>query len=335
MIRRMDFLRGPSAMRDHHSHGNYKEWFHFLVFGEDYSLLLNFSLLDDPLTNAIAPQLTVAIRKGESWSGEVCALETETLIPGRTEVRGDRGRFTFDGFNYQIDIRLPGTSISLELQPLTKPQFAGTATLGEGKFSWLAVPHLRAHGAVQSGGEYFRVTDAPAYHDHNWGRFSWGGAYAWQWGVALPRDESGYGLVFDRVVNTRTQKVAVQGAILVQGSDHLRTFIDAEVSCAGENPQSESIYRIPPVMRMAIPGRGPNVPERWRIHSRRKRDRVDLEFSPRDKVEIGIPSDIDAGQPMILSEAFGKGTISGTIRGAAFENNVLGVYEQIERAARN
>jgi hypothetical protein len=186
---------------------------------------------------------------------------------------------------------------------------------------------------VDVSGEYFRIEGAPAYHDHNWGRFRWGGSYAWQWGVALPEDDSGYGLVFDRVVNTSSRQIIVQGTMLIQGGSHLRTFIDPEVSCAWDEPRSRSTYRIPSITRIASPGDGIEVPTVCRVSSQRKRDRVDLGLWPRDAMEIGIPSDIDSEPPMILSEAFGDGQVQGSISGIPFKNRVLGVFEQIAGGA--
>ena len=72
----------------------------------------------------------------------------------------------------------------------TAPGFvAGPMRLGNGQYvGWtVAAPRATATGTFRVGGRTVRVKDAPAYHDHNWGRFSLSGGRlaGWDWSQAF------------------------------------------------------------------------------------------------------------------------------------------------------
>jgi hypothetical protein len=72
----------------------------------------------------------------------------------------------------------------------TAPGFvAGPMRLGRGQYvGWtVAAPRAQATGTFRVGSRTVRVKNAPAYHDHNWGRFSLSGGRlaGWDWSQAF------------------------------------------------------------------------------------------------------------------------------------------------------
>ncbi|MFT7304846.1 MAG: hypothetical protein ACI9P7_000104 [Candidatus Azotimanducaceae bacterium] len=330
LIARTDYLRGPKGCGNS-SGGSYKEWFHFLIFGEHINLLFNVSLLTDINTGELIPRVTVLVDINGAFSGQVLELKNAKAKPGSLNIAGDYGGFEFDGENFLLRLKLESLELDLALQPMIKPQFAGNVRLAEGSFSWLALPHLRANGIVRVKETTVLLRGEPAYHDHNWGHFSWSGSYSWVWAVATPVNPDGYGMVFDRVVDTRSMRTVAQGAMLLKGTDHLRTFLASEVDLLTTESRPVHAFRVPPVMRIAVPGAGPAIAKTCYMSAKRKRDNVTLKIFPSHTAEIGVPSDIDNQAPMILSEAFGTGIIKGSVNGQSFQNEVRGVYEQIQQ----
>ena len=79
------------------------------------------------------------------------------------------------------------------------------------RLSWLFVPRLEAHGHVRIGDTRVGLRGAPAYHDHNWGRFRWGADFGWEWGSVLPRDLSDpWTIVCMRMTDQRRRRATRQ-----------------------------------------------------------------------------------------------------------------------------
>ena len=74
---------------------------------------------------------------------------------------------------------------------MSRPFVVNNQPIGEGRMCWLFVPRLRADGWLRIDGQEHRFESELAYHDHNWGRFSWGDDFGWTWGTILPARAGG------------------------------------------------------------------------------------------------------------------------------------------------
>ena len=184
--------------------GGFKEWYHFVVHRSGGRILINFSLTTKRphgLASADTPRHSdrastsagPAIERFDNSELDVSAdLSVLTIAGNRMTVRPD---------GYRVVIDLPGHDIRGEsdLTSVSRPFCINNQPVGDGRVSWLFVPRLRADGWVRIGGREIRLEGDAAYHDHNWGRFQWGGDFGWTWGTILPSEpDDPWSLVFQR-----------------------------------------------------------------------------------------------------------------------------------------
>jgi len=114
---------------------------------------------------------------------------------------------------YRVVIDLPGHDIrgELDLTAMSRPFAVNNQPVGDGRVSWLFVPRLRADGWLRIGGQEIRFEGNVAYHDHNWGRFRWGGDFGWTWGAILPSGpDDPWSLVFQQMTDRRRLRCLYQ-----------------------------------------------------------------------------------------------------------------------------
>lgn len=181
----------PPGVADRESWG---EWHYFNVLSPDTRRWWFISLI-------VGGDVT-----GEDWGGLVAVTRREqggatdrfTRTHGRSRVRfslsspdvtmGDSRVELLDGGRYRViagatDEAGKNATVDLLVTPAPRAYFPG-ATLASGAFtSGYTVPALRASasGRLCAASRCETVTDAQAYHDHNWG--VWRGV-TWEWGAA-------------------------------------------------------------------------------------------------------------------------------------------------------
>ena len=107
--------------------------------------------------------------------GDISTTSAEQHVgPARISVDGDGYRLTVDDPRLRVDLRIrPDRGFVL---PSTEFR-QGNAVTGY----VVPVARGRANGTIRAGGRTLTLTNAPAYHDHNWG--TWAGV-TWDWGQA-------------------------------------------------------------------------------------------------------------------------------------------------------
>lgn len=177
----------------------------------------------------------------------------------------------------------------------TAPGFvAGPMSLGGGQYvGWtVAAPRATATGTFRVGGRTVRVKDAPAYHDHNWGRFSLSGGRlaGWDWSqVFLP---AGRALTVGVVKGVSGPPDGV--AVLSGPSRRLGSARSADIDIAYSGWSRAGRFVYPPTMRQ----RG--TLGRWR---------VDLTYTAR----TATPLPFDRGGDSALVEVLAR--VNGTVTG--------------------
>jgi hypothetical protein len=182
--------------------------------------------------------------------------------------------------------------------------------------NWMMLPRLRASGVVRAFGRVHMLVDAPAYHDHNWGSFGWGRNFAWEWGYALPTDQTNpYSLVFVRLTDRGHRRTLMQGIFLWKGERKERVFRDREVTVLHEGLlRPERIFKIPRIMGLVSPGNATDVPGKLVVSGKSRQDWLRLEFTSEHVAQVVIPNDTDAGVTTI-NEVSGDSFVEGEVRG--------------------
>jgi hypothetical protein len=328
-----DFLRGSRrALGDQ---GPYKEWHHFVVHGDEFRLIVNFSLTDpaDPRPGGTVPRVIALVRHGESAGAvEEFAPEECDLRTGRVAVQmGPNSLALVDG-SYELTLDLPALRLRgrLRLVPVSTPFVVNHQPLAPGsRLSWLFVPRLEAHGCVWVGERRCGLRAAPAYHDHNWGRFRWGDDFGWLWGSVLPSSPSDpWTIVLMRMTDRRRQRAARQGLYVWHGRDPAAMWRDGSVVIEHDGllRQAPTLV-LPPVMRVLSPGSASDLPASVTVRGGSDGDEVELRFEPDDYVRIVVPDERDDLGVVVLNEVTGRVTAAGRVGGRALELEGTGVFE--------
>lgn len=311
-----------------------KEWSHFSVLGADFDLLLNFSLIArarKPGEVEAIPRLTLLFAAADgSWDGDIETFScSETAIfEGSPDVVLGRNGARFINGRYRIDAALSARSVTvaLDLDPVTRPVVANFIRLSDAEtIRWAVVPHLRANGEVIVAGRRYSVVDTPAYHDRNWGRFAWGGAYSWEWATVLPPDVSQpWCLVYSRISDRHRGVTLSQSLILWRRDFPSRKFYGRDLAISHEGVLRRAhVLRLPRAASLLMPGTAADVPRRVRVTGQGYGDELTVRMELDDFAQVVVPNDRWRGFTA-LCEIKGRAEVTGRIGSecVAFEGRV-------------
>ena len=332
VLGRTDFLR--CSRRSLGESGPYKEWHHFVVHDGQFRFIVNFSLTDPPGPDhaETVPRVIALVRDGD-YSGTVENFDPKDceVRTGRVAARLGPCSFALVGGAYQLMVELPVIRLraTLRLVPASTPFVVNNQPLAPGsRLSWLFVPRLEAHGDVWIGDTRVSLR-APAYHDHNWGRFRWGDDFGWVWGSVLPeRSTDPWTIVFMCMTDRFRRRANRQGLYVWHGRDPVAMWRDAAVIV-----EQEGLLRRPPtltlpaVMRVLRPGSASDLPAALTIRGRQHDDELRLRFEPDDYARIVVPDERDDLGVVVLNEVSGRVRTSGAIGGRVLDLEGSGVFE--------
>lgn len=317
---RLDAFKGPpAAFRAGAGRGDYKEWLHFCVHGRGVDAVINFSVAGGG-RGAGEAHVTALVRD-EAWDGGVDAHAGEAVVLRRDRLDASFGRsaLAFRDGEYHLSAVLEDRpiSIALSLRPRTAPLLKSHVPLGEGASAhWLLVPRLTARGVIAASGREHRLEAAPAYHDHNWGHFAWGGDFAWDWGYGLPaRADNPWSVVFTRLGDRARTAVSMQALMLWKGARQHRVLSGRDVEVIEEGRlRPRRILKVPRVMALLAPEAATDVPRRLEIRAAAGGDHLRLRFEAEDPVQILLPDDRGLGVT-VINEVRSSIRLTGVVRG--------------------
>ncbi|MDI1443539.1 hypothetical protein [Polyangium sp. 6x1] len=331
LLARLDAFRFPYAARvDRVAH---KEWLHFCVHGPGVDAIVNFSVTGSS-EGAARAQVTALVRE-EQWDGDVEAYAEEDVVFRRDRLGATFGknRLELSGERYEIAVTLAERPISMSLSlrpttlPLSKRQFAlGSA----GSLHWLLVPRLVAAGTIVVSGRTHRFEGAPAYHDHNWGRFAWGGDFAWEWGYGLPASAGApWSVVFSRLADRGHHEMRTQALLLWRGAKLHRVLASRDIVVQQEGYlRPRRVLKVPRVMALLAPETATDVPRRIDIHAAAEGDELHLRFEAEEVAQIILPNDHDLGIT-IINEIRGFLRLNGVVRGERVFMEGHAIFERV------
>jgi hypothetical protein len=310
-------LTGPAS-----NTGARKEWMHFCVaLPSGGQVLVNLNVTESG--GRRVPRLIV-LGWDRSWCGSVRSFADDEVSggSGRLDVRLGPNRLRWHEGAFQLSLATPELTGELELVPSLLPTVPTTVSLGAGRsLHWIVLPRLLANGWVRLGSERHLVARAPAYHDHNWGNFRWGGDLGWEWGFLLPESgDTRMSVVVVRVSDGLGHKSASQTALVWRESRLVRVFQNHELEFEshGTRPPARP-FTVPRVASLLAPAASSGVPARFATRARGAGDSLDFDFSVHDAARVALPSETDPFKLLLLNETTGRARASGSIGGERFE----------------
>lgn len=333
-----DFLHLPYGIEE--GADQHKEWHHFCILGEGVRAILNLSLMrpadrigtDGAFRPSSWTARVIMMTLEDDWDGDV------DTIPG-AQVKATRGRLDlmmgqnsvrFEDGCFQLSLALEKRPITLKvtLRPIAYPLTRRNTPIGKGKISWVVVPRLAATGTLVVDRHVYRLKDAPAYHDHNWGHWHWGDDFSWQWGFALPAElSSPWSVVFDRMTDRRRGKALELKLSIWKGAQLHRLFMHEEIDIHQEGFFTmQRLTKFPRPMALVAPELTTDVPRRFEVAAARRDDWLECRFSAGDLAQIIIPNETDLGVT-IINEVSGKLELRGRAKGEPVHMDGEGFFE--------
>lgn len=342
-IARTDHLRfSPALARRIHG---FKEWTYFCVTSPDVDLLFTFTFLDRvdlPAQHQWPPARVVALARTRAgrWQGGVDEVPPSAVQakPGRVDLAMGTNELHFKAGAYSLIARLASQPIEahLRLRPLALPAVGTSVRMGTAEpMRWIVVPRLETNGVVTLGGDRYEIEGAPAYHDHNWGAFSWGGDFAWEWGLILaPNGATPWTVIFSRISDRARQRVLSQAILVWRDDGQCRAFRDDEISVRESGLlRGGARLRVPRVMSLVEPATAADVPLELLVRAESGDDRVEVRFTSSDFAEIAMPNETRDLGSTLLCEVRAEAEVRGSIRGTSFALTAPAILELNHGAA--
>ena len=307
----------------------FKEWQHFALFANGLDLLVNFSL--DQRAGARTSRVIV-MAKSREWHGALDTTTGELSPDGRRATFGSATMDIRDG-TYRVRVDWPEHDIDIDVtfRPLTTPMYAAHRPMADGRrLHWALIARLEASGTVHVGNRDWPLSNAPSYHDHNWGSFGWGSDFSWEWGSVLPDDpRSPWSCVFSRVTNRARTVIRSQHLFVWRGA---RNVLAAEsegvaTEARGRVTPPAHPFRIPAEMALIDGRRDVDLPSLLEIVGRAGADIATLRFTTHDTGRILVPSEHDPLGKVVIHECLGDAAAHGEIAGESFQWGGRGVFE--------
>jgi hypothetical protein len=343
-----DDLRRTISITDHFRYPGvedphpdwFKEWHHFAIVASDIEVILNFNVSYDtrltvPPGTALG-RLILLVHDANGWDGDIDTFYSRELevTTGQLDLQMGHNTAFFrdDGFHLSVALENRPITLKLHLMPLTYPLLRRRTQVGEGSISWLTIPRLVANGEATVGRNVYRITNASAYHDHNWGHWLWGHDFSWHWGYALPENaDQPWSLIFDNLMNSaRNQRLELRLAVW-KDAILQRLFLHGEIEIRHQQfYQSRNIQKFPRIMTLVAPQSTTDVPRVLHIRAKSKDDYMNCTFESQDVAQIVIPNETDLGVT-IINEVSGTLITEGRIKGETVFMTGGGFFEFLTR----
>jgi hypothetical protein len=301
-------------------HARENEWYHFIVLDREFSLIVNFSLSARTHSTRRDPLLRIScmLQKDGQWRGIVKDTEATWIDDMGVGISSPLGHIR-GSERTELKLQLPELGLLIDTVLVAQTAAATTSekTLGVGgQLNWIARPHLRASGHVSLDGRTRRLVDVPAYQDHNWGRFDWGGDFAWDWIVLLPYDRQQPSLVYSCISDGAVTTSAHQGMMLCGDTPGTRVFQAGELSVTRTgNLYQANPVRVPAALSLAVSGQQSCMAQHYRLQGRSRSDFLTVECTPGEAMQLLVPGTGDDQSLTILSEASGCARVQGKVGG--------------------
>jgi len=308
------------------------EWQHFIVFTEVGTLILNFSRELDSYGRECGR--LIVLLQGVRWETVL-----ETYSRPRFSSDGMRAAFgdsnlTINSVGWRVAISIPerDVEIRLDVRPASDRLAARNRRVSESaRLEWLLYPNVVARGTLRIGDVDTVVDGATGYHDHNWGDFSWGDDFGWEWGSIPAGDDGRLAVVCSALTNLTGSVRRLQQLFVWVDGKHRWTGRGPEVDrTPGPAWPKGKVPRIPGVMSMVTPAAACRAPSRSLTFEGSTDERaasVEVEFDHR--CEILIPDERRPCGTVVLNECVGTARVRWQDGESVLEHEGPAVFEML------
>lgn len=308
----LDFWRcalGDDAAR-------FKEWHHFLIVKDELTVLVNFSV---DVRGSRRDAKTIILVHRENWRGVLVEHDGGAQF----ENGGARAKFGEDIFEIRAgDFRVKiensdcGLSADLSLTPELAPIVARNQILSPGRrLHWILFGRMKVRGTMFIDDISIDVTGADAYHDHNWGSFSWGEDFSWEWSTvfATHRGEP-WTVVYSCLQDRARSRVALQQFFAWRAGENIVAARQSAIRVEQTSGVEESnIFRLPAVMGLLVPKTLRHVPGALRIGASQGKIELEVILELSRPAQILLPSEVHPLRVTQLNELAGRARLAGRI----------------------
>lgn len=311
----------------------YKEWLHLNVAGErgEWLALFNASLHgdpDDPRSTAVGAALLY--EPGRGWQGNVEPRSLSEARIGPSSIALPEVALLVERGSARVfaSAVMERHRFTAEVEAAAESRgwaFPAPSPFGSGWISWYVLPRLRAAGRIVADGRELRFRAAPAYHDHNWGRWHWGDDARWEWCVCFGGAST---FVFSRAT-TRAHVPLTPPLVIADTPRGRSVFAGASVTIDHEGLLDVRLRRFPGALAALHQDRArPHLPRRIRIHAGDGVDALELALDVESAAQLITGDPAVAGYGFIheLAATF---TASGTLGGETVAAHGVAAYEYL------
>lgn len=313
----------------------YKDWFHLNFADPETGTigLLNVSLHGspwDPRSRAMGVVLVHSPQLGWQSHVEILAYSGANLSESAIALHDvalaiDRPRATIHASSIGADNRFHAR---LRAEAVSQPiDFEQEMPLGAGWISWLLVSNLRLSGEWTIHDHRNVLKNAPAYHDHNWGRWHWGDDFGWEWGCFLT-GSSDLSMVFARTTD-RAHRARGKPFLVAEAGSSRRCFLPENIEVSFAGSFDSPLHRVPGAMAALHQEMSePALPARFTIHALQGPDELAISFAARAAAQF-IAADPAVRGYSFIHELVGEYQVSGSLRGAPLKSTGFAVFEYV------
>jgi hypothetical protein len=314
----------------------YKDWLHLNILDAASGAIgiFNASLHGAPLTKGARAIGTALVHlPGTGWVGNIETADLRNAHIGTTTIALETIAVATDpdGDNVLVSAKrsADGLEAGITAHAISRAfDIEHPLPFGRGWISWFVVPRLRVTGGMVAAGKRIDLSNAIAYHDHNWGRWHWGDDAGWEWGTFCATQPE-VTLVVSRATNrSHTRQTGTTLVALADGQR--RTFPGDAVSIVPAGRFREPIRRLPGALAaLHQDRRSPALPAKIEIQATDGVDSVTIEFRTRGCVQLiaGDPSRRGYG---FLHEMAGEFDAECRIDGNPITASGLAVFEWVD-----
>jgi hypothetical protein len=282
----------------------YNEWHYFNMIDDEQNLSVVCAFKLNGGTNSSEILLGYYINETSASFYEVYPLTPEVVdySSQSPDVRIANNTVTLTDEGYRVHIESgDGSGV---FDALFKPQTKPAPVFNASNFSipgttinWLvASPKMEVSGNLSVAGETYSLNNSRAYHDHNWGYWSWGDDLGWDWGqVSQAGNYSNetigeYSLSFGNITNANHSQSVNSVLNIWEDGEIIANFSGEEIQIEHSNLSTADIgippAEIPPTH--ILPQGSFPFPQNTLLKASSVSDTLNIEFTTQHPVPLPI-----------------------------------------------
>ncbi|MDQ1276576.1 MAG: hypothetical protein QG610_2154 [Euryarchaeota archaeon] len=332
----------------------YNEWHYFNMIDDEQNLSVICTFKLNGGTNS--SEVLLGYYANDTWASfyEAYPLTPEVVNYSSTspDVRIANNTVTLTDEGYRVHVESgDGSGV---FDALFKPEAKPAPVFNVSNFSvpgmcinWLvASPKMEVYGNLSIAGETYSLNNSRAYHDHNWGYWSWGDDLGWDWGqVSQAGNYSNetigeYSLIFGNITNANHSQSASSVLNVWRDGEIVANFSGAEIQIEHSNLSTTDIGIPPAEMTQAyiLPQGSFFFPQNALLNASSGSDNLKIEFITQQSVPLPVmvPDGSEVGNESgngikyrVIWEMIGTYEVSGVIDGNPISYTADGFMEYV------